>query len=138
LAVICGESPNPMTAEAASEQALRSYARAGISAWPFVAYCVGWTARAAEPYLGPWDRRTAAPVLVVGNTFDPATAYASSVRMSRELARGRLLTVDGFGHTELLNPSRCAQGLIADYLIDGTLPPRGTTCAQDNKPFPGR
>jgi pimeloyl-ACP methyl ester carboxylesterase len=127
-----------MTEEAASEQALRSYARAGISAWPFVAYCVGWTARAADPYLGPWDRRTAAPVLVVGNTFDPATAYASSVRMSRELARGRLLTVDGFGHTELLNPSRCAQAVIADYIIEGTLPPRGTRCEQDNKPFPAR
>ncbi|WP_165982434.1 alpha/beta hydrolase [Dankookia rubra] len=138
LSVICGESPNPMTEEAASEQALRSYARAGISAWPFVAYCVGWTARAADPYLGPWDRRTAAPVLVVGNTFDPATAYASSVRMARELARGRLLTVDGFGHTELLNPSRCAQAFIADYIIDGTLPPRGTRCDQDNRPFPAR
>jgi hypothetical protein len=113
---------------------LRSYAHAEISAWPFVAYCVGWTARVAEPYLGPWDKRTAAPVLVVGNTFDPATAHASSVRM----ARGRLLTVEGFGHTELLNPSRCAQDAISGYLIDGTLPPMRATCEQDNKPFPPR
>lgn len=128
--MICGD-PNPATEAAATDQALRSYARAGISAWPFVAYRVGWTARAAEPYPGPWDRHAATPVLVVGNSFDPATPHAGSARM----ARGRLLTVDGFGHTELLNPSACAQACIADDLIDGTLPPRGAACEQDNKPF---
>ncbi|HYH45799.1 MAG TPA: alpha/beta fold hydrolase, partial [Thermoanaerobaculia bacterium] len=79
LAVICGESPNPMTEAEASEQALRSYDRAGLSSWPFVAYCVGWTARATDPYLGPWNRPTAARILVIGNTYDPATAYSSSM-----------------------------------------------------------
>jgi pimeloyl-ACP methyl ester carboxylesterase len=135
LSVICGESPNPETEAAASAQVLVSYHRAGLSGWPFVAYCVGWTARASNPYLGPWNTPTAAPVLVVGNIFDPATAYPSSVRMSQELANARLLTVNGFGHTELLNPSACAQAFIADYIISGTLPPAGTTCNQDKQPF---
>jgi pimeloyl-ACP methyl ester carboxylesterase len=135
LSVICGESPNPATEAAAEAQARVSYHRAGLSAWPFVAYCVGWTARASDAYLGPWNKPTAAPVLVVGNIYDPATAYPSSVLMSQELARARLLTVNGFGHTELLNPSACAQGFIADYMIKGTLPPEGTTCEQDKQPF---
>lgn len=30
--------------------------------------------------------------------------------MTRDLARARLLTIDGFGHTELPNPSACAIG----------------------------
>lgn len=137
LAVVCGESPNPETAAAITAQIEASYARAGISAWPFVASCGGWTARAADPYLGPWDNPTPAPVLVVGNTFDPATPLASSVRMAQELADARLLIVNGFGHTVLINPSACAQNYIAAYLIDGALPPAGAACDQDKAPFPG-
>ncbi|MCB5167358.1 alpha/beta hydrolase [Streptomyces bambusae] len=134
-AVICGESPNPRGAAAYAEQARKSYARAGTTPWPWAAVCEGWTARAADPYTGPWDRSADTPVLVVGNTFDPATAYSSSRTTARELPGSRLLTVDGYGHTELLNPSGCAQRHIAAYYVDGTLPAEGTRCAQDVKPF---
>jgi len=136
LSVICGESPNPETIEAASAQALKSFERAGISGWPFVASCVGWSAHAKDPYLGPWNKPTAGPVLVIGNTFDPATAFPSSVRMAHELGKARLLVVNGFGHTVLANPSRCAQEYVADYFIDGRLPPFGAECRQDKAPFP--
>jgi hypothetical protein len=71
----------------------------------------------------------------VGNTGDPATAYRSSVRMARLLARGRLLTVRGFGHTELLNPSRCVARHEVAYFLTGALPPPGTVCRQDKPPF---
>ena len=136
LAVICGESPNPATPEAFAAQIGASYDRAGYSAWPFVASCLGWTARAAAPYAGPWDRPSV-PVLVIGNSFDPATPLSSSVGMAQDLADARLLIVNGFGHTVLINPSRCAQDRIAAYLIDGALPPAGATCFQDRPPFPG-
>jgi pimeloyl-ACP methyl ester carboxylesterase len=132
--VICGESPNPKTKPAYAAQALTSYQRAGLTVWPFTATCTGWSVKASSPYLGPWDTPTP-PVLVIGNTFDPATPYSSSRRMADELANGHLLTVDGFGHTELLNPSRCAQDHVASYLIDGSLPPEGTVCRQDQPPF---
>lgn len=134
LAVICGESPNPTTDGAYVDQAKVSYERAGLNGWPWVAACSGWTAMATSPYFGPWDRY-AGPVLVIGNTFDPATPYSSAQRTAEELADGHLLTVDGFGHTELLNPSRCAKRHVAAYLIDATLPPEGTRCAQDGSPF---
>lgn len=136
LSVICGESPNPTTEDAAVQQALASYQRAGISAWPFVAYCVGWTVRAKATYLGPWNKATA-PMLVIGNTSDPATALPSSVRMAQALGNARLLIVNGFGHTVLINPSTCAQDYIAAYFIDGEMPPTGATCTQDKPPFPG-
>jgi len=55
--------------------------------------------------------------------------------MAAELAAGHLLTVKGFGHTELLNPSRCAQDHVAAYRIDGKLPSDGTQCVQDRPPF---
>lgn len=137
LAVVCGESPNPETATGFTAQVEASYARAGLSAWPFVAACQGWTARAADRYLGPWDKSTPVPVLVIGNTYDPATPLASSVRMAQELADARLLIVHGFGHTVLINPSRCAQDHVAAYLIEGRLPPAGASCIQDHPPFQG-
>jgi pimeloyl-ACP methyl ester carboxylesterase len=132
--VICGESPNPATVAGYIHQATKSFERAGLNARPFAVTCLGWSVKAANPCPGPWDAPTP-PVLVIGNTFDPATPYSSSQRMARELSDGHFLTVDGFGHTELLNTSRCAQDHIAAYLIDGTLPPDGTRCTQDYPPF---
>ncbi|RYU56802.1 alpha/beta hydrolase [Methylolobus aquaticus] len=132
--VVCGESPNPATKAGYANQALMSYQRTGINVWPFAALCSGWSVKASNPYLGPWNLPTV-PVLVIGNTFDPATPYSSSQRMANELWDGHLLTVDGFGHSELLNPSRCAQRYVSSYLIDGTLPPAGARCNQDSGPF---
>jgi pimeloyl-ACP methyl ester carboxylesterase len=135
LSVICGESPNPTTEPAVATQARLSYQRAGLNGWPFVASCEGWTIKAAQPYLGPWNTPTRTPVLVIGNRFDPATPYSSSQRMAAELATARFLTVQGYGHTELLNPSRCAQNDIDRYILRGTLPPVGAVCAQGTGPF---
>ena len=55
--------------------------------------------------------------------------------MTQALARARLLTVDGWGHSVLLNPSRCAADIESAYLIDGALPVEGRVCSQDFTPF---
>jgi pimeloyl-ACP methyl ester carboxylesterase len=115
-----------------------SYARAGdVGRWWTWDYepCATWPATAAERYVGPWDRPTANPVLVINNAYDPGTSYEGAQAMVRELARARLLTVDGYGHTVLLNPSACAYEHVSRYLIDGTLPPEGTMCPPDQEPF---
>ena len=70
------------------------------------------------------------------NTVDPATPYQGAVAMARDLARARLLTVDGFGHTEFANPSTCATGDEIRYLTAGALPRRGAVCKQNGSPFP--
>jgi hypothetical protein len=44
----------------------------------------------------------------------------------------------GFGHTELLNPSRCVARREVAYFMTGALPPPGTVCRQDTAPFPRR
>ena len=54
---------------------------------------------------------------------------------ARDLARARLLTVRGYGHTEFANPSTCATNDLVRYLITGTLPPAGTTCQQNGTSF---
>jgi pimeloyl-ACP methyl ester carboxylesterase len=99
--------------------------------------CAAWPAGVSQDrYTGPWNHRTASPILVIGNTGDPVTPYRSAVAMSRDLARARLLTVNGFGHTENLNPDPCATNYEISYLETGALPPAGTVCQQGSQPFP--
>jgi hypothetical protein len=71
----------------------------------------------------------------VGNTYDPNTPYENSISMSKQLARARLLTLDGYGHTALENPSSCVQAYESRYLINLTLPPTGAICHQNQQPF---
>lgn len=99
--------------------------------------CAAWPAGASQDrYTGPWNRRTAGPILVIGNTGDPVTPYRAAVAMSRDLARARLLTVNEFGHTEFFNPDTCATSYEIRYLTTGALPPAGTVCQADAPPFP--
>ncbi|MDQ1305202.1 MAG: hypothetical protein QG671_1033 [Actinomycetota bacterium] len=137
LAVLCGESPNP-PASTFPWQSAYATARSGITA-PFWAWttapCGSWPASASHRYAGPWNRPTAAPILVVNTTKDPATPYQGAVSVTRTLSRASLVTVVGYGHTALLNPSTCANRHSSRYLIGGTMPPSGTTCGQDSAPF---
>ncbi|MGH3284874.1 MAG: alpha/beta hydrolase [Streptosporangiaceae bacterium] len=140
LAVLCSDSPNPRDPRVYPGLARLSYARSGPFGPEYTwqsEECAAWPAAAArDRYTGPWNRPTASTILLFGNTGDPTTPYQDSVALSRELARARLLTVDGYGHTETNNPSTCAMGDGVRYLLTGTLPPAGTVCPQNATPFP--
>ena len=141
FAVLCADSPNPRDPAAYPAAARRAYLRSGAFglewAW-FPEACADWPAAAAQDrYSGPWNRPTATTILVLGNTGDPRTPYQDSVAMSRDLARARLLTIDGYGHTEFGNPSACATGYELRYLLTGALPPPRTVCQENATPFPG-
>jgi pimeloyl-ACP methyl ester carboxylesterase len=135
LAMQCADSPNPRDL-AAYVAAAKANTFAPIAAWNLYG-CADWPAAAAQDrYAGPWNRPTASTILVVGNTGDPWTAYKDSVAMSRDLARARLLTVDGYGHTAGNNPSPCVINDIVNYTVTGALPAPGTVCQQNINPFP--
>jgi hypothetical protein len=74
-------------------------------------------------------------VLVVNPVDDPATPYQAGRAMARELADARLLTLRGYGHTALDNPSACVGRYAVRYFLRGALPPVGAVCAQDTPPF---
>jgi pimeloyl-ACP methyl ester carboxylesterase len=140
LAVVCSDSPNPRDPRLYPLLASLDYARAGGYGPDYVwnsEECAAWPAAAAQDrYSGPWNRRTAGTLLLLGNTGDPNTPYQDSVALSHELASARLLTVDGYGHTEASNPSTCALDYEIRYLLTSALPPVGTVCKQNGKPFP--
>ncbi len=138
LAVLCSDAPQPRNVQTYTDLAGPIEARYGPLGvkwlWPSEP-CADWP-QGTDAYAGPWNRPTANTILLVGNTGDPDTSYASSVAMSHYLANARLLTVNGYGHTEISNPSACANADEQSYLLTGALPPAGTVCQQDINPFP--
>jgi pimeloyl-ACP methyl ester carboxylesterase len=139
FAEMCADMPDPRDPSAYAAAAQLAYARSGplgpANTWNLEP-CAGWPSAAAQDrYTGPWNKLTASTILVIGNTGDPATPYQNSVAMSRDLARARLLTVDGYGHTAAANPSTCALDYEISYLLTGALPPAGSVCTQNAAPF---
>ena len=142
-AILCGETNHARTADQFDVLAQGTDLAApvfglkmtyGNGGYP----CFAWRASDTARYTGPWNRDTAATILLVENRFDPATPYAGAVNASRRLARTRFLTVDSWGHTFLLSPNSCAAKAVLANLVDGTLPAPGTVCPPDSGPFPVR
>ncbi|GAA0277388.1 alpha/beta fold hydrolase [Actinomadura nitritigenes] len=90
--------------------------------------CTGWPVKgddAAREVSAP----TAAPILVVGNTGDPATPYAWASALVRSLGGGAaLLTLKGEGHGAYDSGDACVRRVVDSYLLDGLLPANGATC----------
>jgi pimeloyl-ACP methyl ester carboxylesterase len=94
-----------------------------------------WTAHDADVFRGPFDRRTSAPVLVIGNRRDPVTSYDSAVKVARMLPSSRLVSGDSGGHTALLT-SACVDNTVWGYLLHPLArAPKATYCRGDVQPF---
>ena len=76
----------------------------------------------------PLTAAGAPPLLVVGTTDDPATPLVSAVALARELDRSALLVAEGEQHTSFGVGNKCADRVVTRYLVDRTLPKRGTRC----------
>jgi pimeloyl-ACP methyl ester carboxylesterase len=135
--VACADSDNPdsydawLNAGAAADAAHGYFGR--IWTWAS-GICASWNHTDAARYMGPFNRRTTNPVLVVGNTFDPATPYHGAVTVANLMPNSALLNVHAWGHTSLFL-SACADEAITRYLVDLGTPPAGTVCEQDVVPF---
>ncbi|MFF3988564.1 alpha/beta hydrolase [Streptomyces sp. NPDC001797] len=98
--------------------------------WDSAGWCHDW------PVAGQWDTPEvsapgAAPILLVGNTGDPATPYEGARRMADELGKGVgvELTWKGEGHGAYGSGSDCVDSTVNAYLVDGTVPKDGMVCS---------
>jgi pimeloyl-ACP methyl ester carboxylesterase len=135
--VACSETHNPSNVGAWSRAARaqdRQFPYFGRPWTWFTSVCEPWPGWDDDHYDGPWNHRTANPVLVVGNLFDPATPYHGAVTVDRLLPRSRLLTLAGWGHTSLFT-SACIDAHVSTYLLTTRVPPKGTVCQPDVVPF---
>ncbi|MGW6359749.1 alpha/beta hydrolase [Streptomyces sp. NPDC055092] len=71
-----------------------------------------------------------APILVVGNTGDPATPYEGARKMVDALGKGVgvELTYEGQGHGAYDSGNKCVRGAVDGYLLNGTMPKAGSVC----------
>ncbi|MFC9288150.1 alpha/beta hydrolase [Streptomyces sp. NPDC057052] len=72
-----------------------------------------------------------APILVVGNTGDPATPYEGAHRMAAALGKGVgvELTYKGQGHGAYDSKNTCVRAAVDGYLLNGRAPTAGTVCS---------
>ncbi|WP_411102010.1 alpha/beta hydrolase [Streptomyces sp. cmx-4-9] len=91
--------------------------------------CTGW------PVPGAWTTPDvsapgSAPILVIGNTGDPATPYEGARKMVERLGPGVgvELTYKGEGHGAYNSGDPCVQKAVNGYLLDGKAPAANSVC----------
>jgi pimeloyl-ACP methyl ester carboxylesterase len=98
-------------------------------AWGMLS-CTDWAVAGAAEHPDV-SAPGSAPILVVGNTGDPATPYAGAKRMVDALGKGVgvELTYKGQGHGAYDSKNKCVQAAVNGYLLDGKVPAAGTVCS---------
>jgi len=129
-AIGCLDGPAPRTADAVAQLARRTARAApdfGASTVWLGLPCTYWPVR-SDDRPAPVHAKGAPPIVVVGTTNDPATPYAQSAALARELDAGHLLTYDGEGHTAYGRGHTCIDEAVDEYLVTLKPPPEGARC----------
>jgi pimeloyl-ACP methyl ester carboxylesterase len=147
--VNCMDHPETATAEQA-QAGLPAFTEVSEVFGPFLAWgglgCTALAEGLAEAGVGdsadptatptttpaphpPVSAPGADPILVVGTTGDPATPYEWAQALSEQLSSGALLTYDSTVHTAYLAGSDCIDEAVDAYLLAGTVPDPGASCA---------
>jgi pimeloyl-ACP methyl ester carboxylesterase len=118
---------------AATRQRLAEFRKAS----PVFGDLLGWGLLSCTkwPVAGRWTHPDvsapgAGPILVVGNTGDPATPYEGARAMEKALGKGVAveLTYRGQGHGAYDSGNACVQRTVNSYFLDGKVPKPGTVC----------
>ncbi|KDN37255.1 hypothetical protein K437DRAFT_259850 [Tilletiaria anomala UBC 951] len=95
--------------------------------------CQGaWPIHTNEPWKGDFTSKTANPILLLGNSYDPVTPHANAEYHARKFPNSAYVLRTGYGHCTISQKSRCAEKVIADYFIEGKVPKKGTVCPWDS------
>ncbi|MEV5429984.1 alpha/beta hydrolase [Streptomyces sp. NPDC052701] len=98
--------------------------------WDTAGWCHDWPV-AGQHETPEVSAPGAPPVLVIGNTGDPATPYEGARRMADELGEGVgvVLTWKGEGHGAYGSGSDCVDSTVNAYLLNGSVPEDGKVCS---------
>ena len=130
LHIVCNDTPTPGDREsllADSEQQGQAYPLIG---WGTLSNpCITW--QRPDVTLKTPNGEGVPPVLMVQNDRDPATPIEGALRARDGFAGARLLTVTDEGdHTTYASstPNDCVNDAVEDYLVDGVVPARDSSC----------
>ncbi|MGW1750201.1 alpha/beta hydrolase [Streptomyces sp. NPDC002092] len=133
IAINCADE-KPRYSTAYVEQKLPEFRAASPLFGDFLAWsmlsCTDWPVAGAADHPDV-SAPGAAPILVVGNTGDPATPYEGAKKMVDALGKGVgvELTYKGQGHGSYDSKNKCVQAAVNGYLLDGKVPAAGTVCS---------
>jgi hypothetical protein len=132
-AINCLDHSGPRTEQGWYDDAQRAAAvapRLGFAIVYTTQVCATWPVK-ARPARVPHGKGNP-PAVVIGGIHDPATPYAWSVALHKDLKGSRLITRArdgaGDGHTSYGPASPCVTRLVDAYLLRKALPPVGATC----------
>jgi pimeloyl-ACP methyl ester carboxylesterase len=107
--------------------------------------CKGWRVRPKYRFTGPWvtpppdgtlvEGKPAAPILFVSSTVDPVTPLRMAKAARADHPGSGLLVQNNVGHGTVTVPGRCRDNHIKMYWDTGIVPPEGTVCQPDCRPF---
>jgi pimeloyl-ACP methyl ester carboxylesterase len=129
-AINCFDEPSDAT-----EEQVREFAKTWIKdapvfgdylAWGNLA-CSIWPVKDPNP-INKFVAQGAAPIVVVGTKYDPATPYKWAIGLSSQLSSSVLLTYEDDGHTAYMRGSECIDKEIENYLVDGIVPAKNIVC----------
>lgn len=98
-----------------------AYGEYALASWPYHPS----TSRQIDALTG------VAPILLIGNTNDPATPYEMATDVHQWLENSVLVTLDSYSHTAYGDSvgSGCVNDAVDQYLIQGQLPEGDLTCS---------
>ncbi|KAG7284063.1 hypothetical protein NEMBOFW57_010423 [Staphylotrichum longicolle] len=87
-------------------------------------------------YRGDLNHTLKHPVLLIAETYDPATPLRNGRRLLQEMGKNaRLIAHHGYGHSSR-DTSNCTDTIARAYIMNGTLPEEAeTACYADEKPY---
>jgi pimeloyl-ACP methyl ester carboxylesterase len=137
FAIMCSDTINPSNhrywslAGAKADENIGVFGR--LVAWQS-SPCAVWQGSDSDRYLGPFNKMTSKPILLVANRFDPITPYEGALKAHSLLPNSALLTLEGWGHTSLLLSS-CVDQAVYRYLVTSRTASPEASCQQDVAPF---
>lgn len=90
----------------------------------------------AEVYRGDLNKTLSNPILLIAETYDPATPLRNGRRLLNEMGKNaRLIAHHGYGHSSR-DTSACTDEIAKSYILEGKLPEeQETACFADEKPY---
>ncbi|MFJ4669184.1 alpha/beta hydrolase [Kitasatospora purpeofusca] len=100
-----------------------------FTAWGLTS-CTSWPVQGSAD-LPEVSAAGSAPIVVIGNTGDPATPYEGAGAMVRQLGPGVgvEVTLQGQGHGGYDSGNACLKQAVDQYLLADEVPAEGTTCS---------
>ncbi|KAF4830161.1 putative hydrolase YuaR [Colletotrichum tropicale] len=90
----------------------------------------------AGVYRGDLNHTLRHPMLLIAETYDPATPLRNGRRLLKEMGRNaRLVAHHGYGHSSR-DTSKCTEAIARRYIMTGEVPEEAeTACYADEKPY---